>query len=95
MAWMMTHEIDWDANDWDETPVKLANLRFGPSSISQKEIDSLKAGKGHAWRCYDDDGVHQASGRMLAIDFGPLDDYCMPNSGATEIRYWENGWKTL
>lgn len=53
------------------------------------------------FRLYDDDGILYYEGRMNDWEwennpFGPLDDYGMPNSGCTELRYKKEGkWETL
>jgi hypothetical protein len=68
----------------------------GPRNLSDEMESDLKAGKGRAFRLYDDDGELMATGRGLCIPgmeeseeflFGPLDDYGAPNWGCTEIRW--------
>lgn len=43
------------------------------------------------WRCYDDDGNLYYQGLVVLGEHGtgfePLDDFCSPNAGCTEIRY--------
>lgn len=57
------------------------------------------------FRLYDDDGELYYTGRQAFVDpaeadedaeFGPLNDFGMPNDGAVRLDYWEDGeWKTL
>lgn len=57
----------------------------------------------HKFRMRDDDGVIYYSGRCSHNDceraLRPLDDFGMPNAGATTIEYWQpgkgGGWKAL
>jgi hypothetical protein len=54
----------------------------------------------HRFRILDDDGIIYYYGFSTTSNteraFDPLDDYAMPNDGATEIQYFENGeWETL
>jgi hypothetical protein len=65
---------------------------MGPHNISAEVEAALLAGKGTCWKAYDDDGEHYYSGRYYAPkgtgrEFAPLDDFCAPNAGATELRY--------
>ena len=74
----------------------------GPRNISDGMQADLIAGKGKAFRLYDDGELYY-SGRILGDwesddGFGPLDDFGTPNAGCTEIRYYfpEKGkWETL
>jgi hypothetical protein len=57
------------------------------------------------FRILDDDGELYYTGRQAFIDpdtadedaeFGPLNDFGMPNAGATELQQWVDGkWQTL
>lgn len=76
----------------------------GPRDISDKMEADLIAGKGKAFRIYDDDGELYYSGKLIGdwrdatAGFGPLDDFGTPNAGATEIRYYNpdtKKWETL
>jgi len=77
---------------------------IGPSNgWTREEIDNCKNIK--KFRMYDNDGEHYYSGIIgfknekdvgTEMEFGPLDDFGMPNAGCTEIKYFENGeWQTL
>lgn len=79
---------------------------IGPhnSTEAQREIlahPRTNADKLARFRIYDDDGELYFSGYFLGDSesedaFGPLDDYGMPDSGATEIRYLRGEvWETL
>lgn len=64
-------------------------------SVDHKdELDSTLTER---FRLYDDDGNLYYEGRSDdSSSFDPLDDYGMPNAGAVDIRYLENGkWETL
>jgi len=73
----------------------------GPRSITEEQTAALAAGEGARFKMYDDDGELYYSGRFLGDDeaeeaFGPLDDFGMPNAGATTIKYLRNGiWEIL
>jgi hypothetical protein len=50
------------------------------------------------FRLLDDDGIVYYEGRSGdSSDFGPLDDFGMPNAGAARIQYWVagKGWAEL
>jgi hypothetical protein len=54
----------------------------------------------HRFRILDDDGVIYYYGFSTSCDtesaFSPLDDYALPNDGATIIEYYCNGkWEEL
>lgn len=56
--------------------------------------------KGKEFRLYDGDGELYYEGKIVMDDncsgFEPLDDYGMPNAGATDIRYLQGAvWRTL
>lgn len=79
----------------------------GPRSASDAMLDDLRAGKGRAFRLYDDDGELYVSGRIITTDdpdplnsdyvMAPLDDYGVGGLGATEIRYAVAGgrWEAI
>lgn len=62
--------------------------------------EQIKA-EGREFRMLDDDGEHYYRGFYLGPDdesmFGPLDDFGMPNAGATSIEYRNpaGGWDLL
>ena len=79
---------------------------IGPHNATQAQQEILmhprtNADKLAKFRIYDDDGELYFSGYFLGDSeseyaFGPLDDYGMPDSGATEIRYLRGEeWETL
>jgi hypothetical protein len=85
-AWIVTHD------HIDNTDVVVV----GPRDASVTMEHDLLAGKGRAFRLYDDDGELNASGRAVCEPgkedseeflFGPLDDYGRGNYGCTEIRW--------
>ena len=57
-----------------------------------EDLPNLK----YDFRMYDDDGELYYKGKASHPIFDPLDDFGMPNAGATEIRYKIKGrWETL
>lgn len=78
---------------WEEINV------YGPNTATMEQMAQLKAGKGYAFRMYDDDGFVNLSGRLLGDPdtdgFGPLEDFGMGGYGCTEIRYGKHDWKVL
>lgn len=66
----------------------------GPSGAPGNLLASLAAGGGITFRIRDDDGELYYTGRFVPVElsdgeegFGPLDDFGIPNAGATEIEY--------
>jgi hypothetical protein len=66
----------------------------GPRNACRELLALLEHGEGRTFTMHDDDGEKYYTGRILSFDgpgsefdFGPLDDYGMPNAGCTEIRY--------
>lgn len=52
------------------------------------------------WKAYDDDGEMLYRGKMIldqnSDGFEPLDDFCLPNAGATSLKICEKGkWSWL
>ncbi len=93
-GWIVTrdHLADEDSNDAGTV---------GPRNICPDIAARLKAGEGRAWKAKDDDGETYYDGRIICDDddylFAPLEDFAMPNAGATEILY-KNGngpWSVL
>jgi hypothetical protein len=60
----------------------------GPRDASDDLIALLDKGHGDRFRMYDDDGGLYYGGRIVGEydGFEPLDDFGMPNAGATEIK---------
>jgi len=68
----------------------------GPRGISDEMVADLKAGKGHTFYMYDDDGNRYYTGKMIATGDdeetewaigSPLDNFGTPNAGCTLIKY--------
>ena len=82
---------------------------MGPHDIPDDIANALRANsygklKVRHWKAYDDDGELYYEGKYISrsgeldeMAFSPLEDFCMPDSGCTEIRYkMPNGkWETL
>lgn len=74
----------------------------GPGGVSDDLTERLAAGEGRAFRMRDGDGKLYYTGRIIADpgsedDFGPLDDFGIPNAGCAWIEY-ENAvgkWEML
>lgn len=74
----------------------------GPRNADPALLARLAAGEGAKFRMSDDDDEVYYEGRILNTDpgseedFGPLDDFGMPNAGAASIEYLTDGeWKVL
>lgn len=75
----------------------------GPGDAPDRLLAALNDGDGIQFKIYDDDDELYYTGRFVPADlsdgeegFGPLDDFGMPNAGATTIRYRRaHGWETL
>lgn len=93
-AWTITKDTLADPNDKPGTNLNAVGV-IGPRNTDKTHEEIVKEGK--AFRMYDDDGELYYEGRIMGEydGFEPLDDFGTPNAGATEIKYWENGWKTL
>lgn len=76
---------------------------LGPLSINPEIETKLKQDDPSAlrWRCKDADGEIYYEGRYIGkggMGFGPLEDFAMPNAGATDIEYFiprTRQWKAL
>jgi hypothetical protein len=90
-AWL----IDESSLDGDK-PFKPV---IGPRGANDELLARLRAGEGEPFRIYDDDEEEYYRGRIIGdySGFEPLDDYGMPNAGATEIRYrsQSGAWEIL
>jgi hypothetical protein len=83
-AWII--DVDYVDSDAD---VGLTGPRNAPEVLLKR----LKAGEGERFELWDDDDELYYVGRILYLDPDtpggnePLDDFGMPNAGATEICY--------
>lgn len=100
-AWIITKDFLADENEKPGTNLNAVGV-IGPSGTSEETIALLEAGKGRAFRMYDDDGEHYYSGRLIGDSesdegFLPLDNFGIPNAGCVRIDYaYEGGkWVTL
>jgi hypothetical protein len=101
-GWIVTEDHDGDRarSEGFEQASDVGTL--GPRDVSPGFARQLKENKGKSWRAYDDDGTLLYTGRYIGPlggdeMFGPLEDFAMPNAGATTIKY-KNGrgaWETL
>ncbi len=69
-----------------------------PRAIPPACISQLTRGEGTLFRMLDDDGELYYQGRIVGQfeGFEPLDDFGMPNAGATVIEYLKDGqWQPL
>lgn len=69
---------------------------IGPRGATKNMEEIVKTGE--QFRMYDDDKKLYYEGFITGKyeGFEPLDDYGMPNAGATEIQYFKDGeWNTL
>lgn len=88
-AWIIDTDHTYDPNH----DVLDDSGRLGPRNINPDLQAQLKAGKGVAFKMYDDDGELYYSGRIISYDgedfegFEPLDDFGTPNAGAVRIDY--------
>lgn len=99
MAWIITKDHIADKNAAEGTNANAVGV-CGPSRAKPETIEALKAGGGHAFRMLDDDGELYYEGRCTSCDdnaaLGPLDNFGMPNAGATTIQYKVKGkWTNL
>lgn len=98
-GWIVTKDSIFDP----EFDKKDAVGVMGPRGIQPEIAEALRAGDGVRWRTLDDDNAPYYEGRYIGPDdetlFRPLEDFAMPNAGATTIQYWQSGkgggWKTL
>ena len=85
-GWIITVDHTEDNNEDRIAPV------IGPFGVSDCMMRDLVNGAGLDFRMYDGDGELYYEGRWIGpvdseLMFGPLDDFGMPNTGCTEIRY--------
>jgi hypothetical protein len=76
----------------------------GPGNAPGELLAKLAAGEGRPFRLFDDDDELYYDGRIISTegagsedDFGPLDDFGLPNAGCTYIQYKnaQGKWETL
>lgn len=83
-AWVITRDYLFEPQEPTSSRVGL----IGPRGATEDQISSLRAGDGRQWRCRDDDGEVYYEGRLIGDHvFGPLDDFCGPDSGCVSIEY--------
>jgi hypothetical protein len=93
-----SHKINAQSNSIPKWEVTYDHLEGTPVSVQSRGFSDDESDEWTEFRMYDDDGELYYSGRMnqYVDGFEPLDDYGMPNAGATELRYLENGtWVSL
>jgi hypothetical protein len=73
---------------------------IGPRRIAPETRARLLKGEGQKFRMLDGDGQVYYEG--LCIEgkdasglFAPLENFGTPDSGCTDIQYWNGGWKSL
>jgi hypothetical protein len=98
-GWIVTKDLIFDPEISKKDRVGV----MGPRGIRPEIAEALRAGEGVRWRALDDDNNAYYEGLYIGPDdetlFGPLNDFAMPDAGATDIQYWQSGkgggWKTL
>lgn len=86
-AWII--DVDHLADEDIGTSVGLT----GPRNAAPELIARLSNGEGHRFEMRDDDGESYYLGRVIYSDpkvtegFEPLEDFGMPNAGATSILF--------
>jgi hypothetical protein len=102
-GWVIT--VDKNADELEPVGTNSnAKGMMGPSNIPEDLRLRLEQGEGITFKMYDDDGNLYYIGRIITNGendeqlFAPLDDFGMPNAGATEIKYKSattNEWETI
>jgi hypothetical protein len=91
--WIITKDFT-DFTDENEGKTNNLYCTYTAVEIKSKGFDVSKPLTEH-FLIYDDDGNLYYEGNSDDSEseaaFAPLDDYGMPNAGATEIRYNRNG----
>lgn len=100
-CWIITKDLLADKSEPEGTNLNAVGV-IGPRDTTPDQIAQLQAGKGRAFRMYDDDDEHYYSGRFIGDDdsedgFFPLEQFGTPNAGCTRIDYGRDGgkWVTL
>jgi hypothetical protein len=91
MSWII--DVDHEADEDAKAPSNANAVgMMGPRGY-EGDGSELK----HKFQMYDDDDNLYYEGRSDEVDFGPLDDFGMPNAGCTYIKYKnENGvWEVI
>lgn len=95
MAFIITRDLIADKTEPEGTNLNAKGV-IGPSDATDDEIAQLKAGRGLAFRMFDDDGELYYKGRWLEPEgddwdgeqqFEPLNCFGTPNAGCTYIEY--------
>lgn len=90
-AWLITKD------DIAESDADSSVGVTGPQGATDYQIKALMDGEGRTFYLYDDDKELYYTGRAIndgtsdgeyGMDFGPLDDFGLPNAGCTLIK-WE------
>lgn len=71
---------------------------LGPKDITAEAQELLSEQSGEKFKMFDDDGEWYYTGRIVGEydGFEPLEDFGIPNAGATNIEYMVDGlWRTL
>ena len=86
-AWIITEDRCY-TEDFDEPEDNAVGVT-GPRGITDAMVARLQSGEGITFYCGDEEVATAVKGRILGNFFGfePLDDFCQPNWGCTEIRY--------
>lgn len=105
-AWVITKDTLEGCRKHHKPETKCDSCEYGTAGPSEAKPEEIR----HAWysgrdfRMKDDDGNIHYYGKIWTreidegseTDFGPLDDFGMPNSGAVTIQYKVNGsWQSL
>lgn len=94
MAWMITRDLLNEQGISDDSAVGIC----GPSNIAEVARLKLERGEGHMFLMFDDDDELYYEGLLLGDPtshqgFAPLDDFGMPDSGCTYIKYYNEDTK--
>jgi hypothetical protein len=92
-AWTMTKDFLADGSIITHSEVGVV----GPRGAKLTVDEILNHPDRKKFRLRDDDGELYYEGYLVGGEgFEPLDDFGMPNAGATTIEFWEEGgWKPL
>lgn len=95
-CWTITNDFIADSHARSGTNGNAIGL-VGPRSATMTEEEICRHPDRKRFRMLDDDGEVYYTGYLVGGDgFEPLDDFGMPNAGATTIEYWEGDeWRPL
>jgi hypothetical protein len=90
-AWIITHDLLADPATDDSYAVGI----MGPKQAPDDLVARVKAGEGHTFKLYDDDGIHYYTGRLLTTGdpadeqycYAPLQDFGEGWAGCVEVRW--------